>query len=65
VAHVPVQLIVPTEDHFISPSYYEHAERFAPRLVRRMVPATHWVPRADPGRTADWIRAFVEEVGAG
>ena len=61
-ARVPVQLIVPTEDHFISSGYYEIAERYAPRLVRRSVAATHWVPHTHADELARWITEFVEEV---
>ena len=65
-AHVPVQLIIPTRDRYIPPSYYELAERFAPRgLRRREVEAGHWLPRTDPDRIAEWIGEFVEEVEEG
>ena len=64
-ARVPVQLIIPTRDHFISEGYYEQAERYAPRLVRRRVDATHWVLRSHPEQISDWITGFVEEVEAG
>ena len=64
-ARVPVQLIVPTRDRFISPSYYADAERFAPRVVRRTVAARHWIPHSDPGVVAEWVAEFVEEVEAG
>lgn len=63
-ARVPVQMIIPTEDRYISPSYYADAERFAPRLVRRIVPAPHWVLHTHPDAVADWVQQFVEEVGA-
>jgi NAD(P)-dependent dehydrogenase (short-subunit alcohol dehydrogenase family)/pimeloyl-ACP methyl ester carboxylesterase len=65
VAHVPVQLVIPTRDHFISPSYYEGADRLAPLLRRRLVGATHWVPRTEPGLIAHWITEFVDQVEAG
>jgi pimeloyl-ACP methyl ester carboxylesterase len=66
VAHVPVQLIIPTRDRYIPVSYYELAERFAPRgLRRREVEAGHWLPRTDPDRVAESIAGFVEEVEEG
>jgi NAD(P)-dependent dehydrogenase (short-subunit alcohol dehydrogenase family)/pimeloyl-ACP methyl ester carboxylesterase len=65
VAHVPVQLVIPTRDHFISHSYYENADRLAPVLRRRVVGATHWVPRTEPGLIARWIAEFVDQVEAG
>jgi NAD(P)-dependent dehydrogenase (short-subunit alcohol dehydrogenase family) len=65
VAHVPVQLVVPTGDRFISPGYYDLAARYAPRLRRRFVGSGHWAPRAQPERIARWIEEFVDEVDAG
>lgn len=59
-ARVPVQLIVPTRDRYISRSYYAAAEGVAPGLVRRSVDGPHWVIRTDPGRIAGWIAAFAE-----
>jgi NAD(P)-dependent dehydrogenase (short-subunit alcohol dehydrogenase family)/pimeloyl-ACP methyl ester carboxylesterase len=64
-AHVPVQLVVPTGDRFISPGYYDLAERYAPRLRRRIVGSGHWAPRAQPERIARWIEEFVDSVEAG
>jgi short-subunit dehydrogenase/pimeloyl-ACP methyl ester carboxylesterase len=64
-AHVPVQLIVPTRDHFIAAEYYELAERFAPTLRRRTIGTTHWVPQTQPELIARWVSEFVDEVEAG
>lgn len=61
-ARVPVQLIVPTRDRFISEGYYELAERFCPDLRRQSVDCGHWAPRAEPGVIAGMIESFVEEV---
>lgn len=62
VAHVPVQLIIPTADRHIPLSYYDLAERFAPRLRRRELDAPHWAVRTHPAEVADWAAAFVDEV---
>jgi pimeloyl-ACP methyl ester carboxylesterase len=64
VADVPVQLIVPRGDRYISESYYELAERHAPCLRRRTVDGSHWLPRTEPELVAGWISEFVEEVEA-
>jgi NAD(P)-dependent dehydrogenase (short-subunit alcohol dehydrogenase family)/pimeloyl-ACP methyl ester carboxylesterase len=64
-AHVPVQLVVPSGDRFISPDYYELAERYVPRLRERIVGSGHWAPRAQPERIARWIESFVDEVESG
>ncbi len=61
IAHVPVQLIVPTGDRFIPREYYESAERHAPGLRRRTVPGSHWAPRSQPDLVARWIGELVEE----
>ncbi|MEV4432086.1 SDR family oxidoreductase [Streptomyces sp. NPDC049585] len=58
-AHVPVQLIVPTGDIYLSERLYDDLERWAPRLVRRTVAARHWVPRTRPDLLASWITDFV------
>ena len=60
-AHAPVQLIVPTRDRFISPSYYDAAARVAPGLRRREVPGCHWAPRAEPELIAGWVAEFAQE----
>ncbi len=64
-SHVPVQLIVPSGDHFISPRYYESATRLAPKLRRRTVAGSHWAPRARPELIARWVAEFVDEVEGG
>jgi NAD(P)-dependent dehydrogenase (short-subunit alcohol dehydrogenase family)/pimeloyl-ACP methyl ester carboxylesterase len=65
-ARVPVQVIVPSGDHFISPDYYEAADRATPAgLRRRTVAGSHWSPRARPELLARWIGEFVSDVEAG
>ncbi|MFE3600743.1 SDR family oxidoreductase [Streptomyces sp. NPDC059142] len=58
-AHAPVQLITPTGDAFLSERLYDDLERWAPGLVRRSLPAGHWVPRTRPDLLAAWIGDFV------
>ncbi|MDJ1136156.1 SDR family oxidoreductase [Streptomyces iconiensis] len=57
-AHVPVQLITPTGDIFLSERLYDDLEMWAPRLTRRTLPAKHWVPRTRPDQLAAWIGEF-------
>ncbi|GAA1893433.1 SDR family oxidoreductase [Streptantibioticus ferralitis] len=66
-AHVPVQLITPIGDPFLSPRLYDDLERWAPGLRRRTLPTKHWVPRTRPDQLAEWISEFVttHEDGAG
>ncbi|MFJ5273595.1 SDR family oxidoreductase [Streptomyces sp. NPDC088358] len=59
-AHVPVQLITPLGDAFLSERLYDDLERWAPELVRRTLPAKHWIPRTRPDQVAAWITEFVQ-----
>ncbi|WP_274919132.1 SDR family oxidoreductase [Streptomyces sp. WZ-12] len=58
-AHCPVQLIVPTGDAFLSQRLYDDLDQWAPELVRRTLPAKHWVPRTRPDQLVAWIDEFV------
>jgi pimeloyl-ACP methyl ester carboxylesterase len=65
VAHVPVQLVVPSRDRFVSPRLYEDLDRWVPVLRRRQLDAGHWVPRTEPETLARWIGEFVDDVEGG
>lgn len=39
---VPVQVIVPERDHYVTPALTEGLERWVSRLWRRKIPAGHW-----------------------
>ena len=65
VAHVPVQLIVPSRDPFISTRLFEDLPRWAPVLRRRTVDSGHWAPRSQPDALARWIGEFVDDVEGG
>ncbi|KAA6220701.1 SDR family oxidoreductase [Streptomyces albofaciens JCM 4342] len=58
-AHCPVQLITPTGDAFLSQRLYDDLDHWAPHLVRRTLPAKHWVPRTRPQQLVAWIVEFV------
>ncbi|MFI9601811.1 SDR family oxidoreductase [Streptomyces sp. NPDC052043] len=58
-AHAPVQLITPLDDAFLSECLYDGLEQWVPELVRRTLPAGHWVPRTRPDQLAAWITEFV------
>ncbi|MFF8101111.1 SDR family oxidoreductase [Streptomyces sp. NPDC016640] len=64
-AHVPVQLVTPLGDAFLSERLHDDLEQWAPRLTRRTLPAGHWVPRSRPDQLATWITDFVTSVEAG
>jgi pimeloyl-ACP methyl ester carboxylesterase len=62
---VPVQLIIPEGDRFISPAYYDAAHRLAPGLRRRTLPGSHWAQRSHPELVARWVAEFVTETEIG
>ncbi|MFM9694786.1 SDR family oxidoreductase [Streptomyces europaeiscabiei] len=64
-AHAPVQLITPLGDQFLSEQLYEDLESWAPQLLRRTLPAKHWVPRTRPDQLAAWITEFVTATEGG
>jgi len=59
VAHIPVQLVVPTGDPFVSPRLFEDLDRWAPCSAVGQIDAGHWVPRTEPetlaaGSASSW-----------
>lgn len=64
-AHVPVQLITPLDDRFLSERLYDDLESWVPRLTRRTLPAKHWVPRTRPDQLSAWITEFVTATEGG
>ncbi|MEU7054491.1 SDR family oxidoreductase [Streptomyces sp. NPDC046197] len=64
-AHAPVQLITPLQDAFLSEKLYDDLERWTPQLVRRTLPAQHWIPRTRPDQLAAWITEFATAAEGG
>lgn len=63
---LPVQVIVPTHDRFVTPGLLDDLHRSAPKLWRREVPAGHWgVVHGRPAATARWITELVDHVEGG
>ncbi|QKG20993.1 L-fuco-beta-pyranose dehydrogenase [Actinomadura verrucosospora] len=64
--HVPVQVIAPTRDAFVSPHQSADLTRYVDRLWRREIAAGHWgAVRKDPATTAAWIAEFVRHIEGG
>jgi len=55
---LPVQLIVPTGDRYISTAIYDGVERWAPNLQRRDIDGGHWIIRTQPHEVARRIATF-------
>ncbi len=62
---MPVQLIVPSGDRFISEDYYERAERSAPDLRRRTIAGSHSAPCTQPELIARWVSEHAAGAPAG
>jgi pimeloyl-ACP methyl ester carboxylesterase len=59
---IPVQVIVATKDHYVSPALSEGVERWAVRLWRSEVDAGHWLPRTHPELVAGFVAELVDHV---
>jgi NAD(P)-dependent dehydrogenase (short-subunit alcohol dehydrogenase family)/pimeloyl-ACP methyl ester carboxylesterase len=59
---LPVQVIIPTRDPFVSPALLDGIEKIAPNLWRRRVRAGHWVQKSHPDLVARWISEFVDHI---
>ncbi len=62
---VPVQLLVPLRDRFVTPRLFDDLLEWAPRLWRRNVNAGHWLQLSHPQFVAEQIRTFVSFVETG
>ncbi|WP_441249077.1 SDR family oxidoreductase [Kitasatospora sp. McL0602] len=63
---LPVQLITLARDHYVSDFLSEGLERWAPKLTRRTVNATHWSALLEKGPlVAGMVRDFAARVEAG
>lgn len=62
---VPVQVVVPTRDRFVTPALLDDLGDTAPDLWRREVPAGHWVVRSRPAAVARWITEFIDHLDGG
>ncbi len=62
---LPVQLIVPLRDAYVTPVFYRDLHRFVSRLTRVELDAGHWAPHTRADEVARLVRAFVSEHAAG
>lgn len=62
---VPVQLLVPTEDIYVTPGLFDDIAGWAPNLWRRDVKAGHWVQLSHPDLVAGFLREFIQFLEGG
>jgi pimeloyl-ACP methyl ester carboxylesterase len=58
---VPVQVVVPRGDSYVSPALVRGIESMGPRIVRREVDGGHWIIRQSPERVVEWIVEHIAE----
>jgi pimeloyl-ACP methyl ester carboxylesterase len=56
---IPVQLIVPLRDAFLTPAVYDDLPRFCSKLTRHDLDAGHWVQHSHPDAAAALVAEFV------
>ena len=62
---IPVQLLVPQQDPYVTPALLDGIEAMAPNLVRRDLGGKHWMIRSKPALIAGLVAAHVAAVEAG
>lgn len=62
---VPVQVLAPVADPFVSTPLQTEIARWVPDLHVRRIPGGHWVVRSDPGRIAAAVAEFADHVDGG
>lgn len=62
---VPVQIVVPRGDPFVTPAMVHAAEPFASRLRYREVEGSHWLQRSRPDEVVRLVSDLVDEVEGG
>jgi NAD(P)-dependent dehydrogenase (short-subunit alcohol dehydrogenase family)/pimeloyl-ACP methyl ester carboxylesterase len=58
---VPIQVIIPTADRYVTPPLFEDLHEHVPELWRRRVAGGHWLPVTQPQALARWIAELVEQ----
>jgi NAD(P)-dependent dehydrogenase (short-subunit alcohol dehydrogenase family)/pimeloyl-ACP methyl ester carboxylesterase len=61
-ADMPVQMIIPTHDKYVTPGLTVGVERWIGKLWRRKLIAGHWAPVSHPDAVARMVEEFVEHV---
>ncbi len=62
---IPVQLVIPRQDRYVTPALLDGLEEWGTAVWRRPVDAGHWVIRTDPDIIATAVREIVAYVDQG
>lgn len=63
--HTPVQIILLTDDPYVSPHLFSDHRKLCPDLWKREVASGHWLPLKDGELTARYINEFVTYMEGG
>ena len=58
---VPVQLVVPSGDHFMIPDIFDDLAQWVPQLTRTTIDAGHWVPLSHAPQLTQIVRQFIQK----
>ena len=58
--NIPVQLIIPSQDKFVTAGLFDNLSEWANRVWRHEIDAEHWVQRSHPDEVSAYIREFVD-----
>ena len=61
---VPIQLVIPTRDKFVTPALFDYLDQWASNVWRREIDAEHWVQLSHPAEVTAYIREFVDFIEA-
>ena len=61
---VPIQLVIPTQDKFVTPALFDYLGQWASRVWRHEIDADHWVQLSHPAEVSAYIREFVDFIEA-
>jgi NAD(P)-dependent dehydrogenase (short-subunit alcohol dehydrogenase family)/pimeloyl-ACP methyl ester carboxylesterase len=62
---VPVQVLTPQRDRFVSRSLQTDIRRWVPNLAVRVLPGGHWLPRTQPSTVARYASELIDDAEGG
>lgn len=60
--HVPVQLIIPADDNFVSDRLFEFYDEYVVNLTKHHISGKHWSHHSHRDRFNDLVKQFIDDV---